>query len=129
MNRRLMRFLLSGGSSALVEYSLFALLQMHFGRSWLLLSQSVSFAAGFLVSFFLNRSWVFRSSGTVHAELLKYGLIAGANLAAGNIMIALLVGPLQLNQFLSKFFVMGIIASWNYLLFSKIVFKPRIGKA
>lgn len=129
MNNRFIRFLASGGSAAAVEYSTFAVLQMCLGQDWLLFSQSLSFAAGFAVSFLLNRSWVFRSSGALHAELLKYGLIAVVNLVAGDFMIVSLAGPLRLNAFLSKLLVMAIIAGWNYLLFSKLVFKPRAGEA
>jgi putative flippase GtrA len=129
MDSRFIRFLASGGSAAVIEYSTFTFLQMCGGRDWLLLSQPLSFAAGFVVSFLLNRSWVFRSSGVIHTELLKYGLIAMVNLAAGEVMIVLLAGPFRLNPFLSKFLVMALIAGWNYLLFSKLVFKPRAGEA
>lgn len=129
MNSRFIRFLASGGSAAAVEYTTFAVLQLCLGQDWLLLSQPLSFAAGFVVSFLLNRSWVFRSGGALHAELLKYGLIASMNLVVGDFMIALLAGPFRLNPFLSKLLVMAIIAGWNYLLFSKLVFKPRAGEA
>lgn len=129
MKSRFIRFLASGGSAAAVEYSAFVAMQTYLGRDWLLLSQSLSFAAGFTVSFLLNRGWVFRSNGAIHAELLKYGLIAAVNLVAGDFVITLLAGPLGLNPFLSKFLVMAMIAGWNYLLFSKLVFKPRTGEA
>ena len=80
MTGRLTRFLISGGSAAGVEYLVFILLQMTLGKSWVLASQTVSFACGFIVSFLLNRSWVFRSSGDMKPELLKYILVAGINL-------------------------------------------------
>lgn len=129
MNRRFVRFLISGGTAAIVEYATFLVLQLCLGKDWLLFNQPISFAAGFAVSFLLNRSWVFRSNGVVHSELMKYGTIAVINLAAGDLVIALLSGPFSMNQFVSKFLVMAMIATWNYFLFSKIVFKPRIGQA
>ena len=129
MNTRLIRFLASGGAAAAVEYSTFIALQTFLGRDWLLLNQPLSFAAGFSVSFLLNRSWVFRSRGTMRAELIKYGLIAATNLAAGDFAIALLTGSFHLNQYVSKLLVMAMIASWNYFLFPKLVFTPRAGVA
>ena len=106
----------------------FILLQMTLGKSWVLASQTVSFACGFIVSFLLNRSWVFRSSGDMKPELLKYILVAGINLFAGNLAILFLTGPAELNQYVSKLLVMMFIAGWNYLIFSKLVFKQRIRK-
>ena len=129
ISNRFVRFVASGGSAAAVEYSTFVVLQTSLGKGWLLFSQPISFAAGFIVSFLLNRSWVFRSSGTVHTELAKYSLMAIMNLIAGDLMIAVLTGAFHLNQFLSKLLVMTIIASWNYVLFSTLVFKPRTDKA
>ncbi len=129
MSGRLIRFLISGGSAAAAEYLAFILLQMTLGESWLVLSQTASFACGFIVSFLLNRSWVFRSSGAVKSELLKYIAVAGINLFAGNVAILLLTGPAELNQYISKLLVMMSIAGWNYLIFSKLVFKQRTRKA
>jgi putative flippase GtrA len=129
MSERFLRFLVSGGTAAVAEYLVFILLQVALGDRWLVLSQTASFACGFLASFLLNRGWVFRSSGAVKTELLKYGLIAAVNLVAGNVAMLLLTGPAELNQYASKLLVMVCIAGWNYLIFSKLVFKQRTGKA
>lgn len=125
MTQRLLRFLVAGGSAAAVEYAAFFALQFTFGPKWLLVNQSLSFSCGFVVSFLLNRHWVFRSNGEVRHELLKYGIVAAINLAAGNLAIFLLVGPAGIHPLVSKFLVMGMIAAWNYLVFSRLVFsKP-----
>lgn len=129
MSARLARFLVSGGSAAAAEYAAFIALQWLLSEDRLFINQSLSFACGFVVSFLLNRTWVFRSSGAVSGELVKYGVIAGFNLLAGNLAIGLLVGPLQLNQYVAKLLVMVLIASWNYLIFSKLVFRQRTRNA
>jgi putative flippase GtrA len=123
MNRRVFRFLLSGGSAAAVEYAAFLGLQLTLGPEWLLLNQSLSFACGFIVSFLMNRHWVFASDGHVGQELAKYGVVAAVNLCAGNVAIHLMVGPAGIHPLLAKFLVMGMIASWNYLIFSRLVFR------
>ncbi len=129
MSARIFRFLVSGGSAAAVEYVAFIALQWSLGPNWLYVNQSLSFAMGFVVSFSLNRTWVFQSSNSLSTELIKYGLIAVCNLAAGNVVIGVLAGPLGLNEYLSKFVVMALIASWNYLIFSKLVFRQSAGSA
>lgn len=122
MTPRFLRFLVSGGSAAAVEYAAFLLLQATFGPSWLLASQSLSFACGFAISFLLNRHWVFNSKGKAGQELIKYGIVAGINLAAGNLAILLLVEAAGIHPLIAKFLVMGMIAAWNYLIFSRLVF-------
>jgi len=125
MMPRLFRFLISGGSAAAVEYAIFLLMQTQLGASWLLLNQSVSFTGGFVVSFMLNRHWVFRSEGAWGGELARYGLLAAINLVLGNVLISLLTGPLDLHPLLAKLIVMVMVAGWNYAIFARIVFRPR----
>ena len=124
MMPRLFRFLLSGGSAA-VEYAIFLLLQTQLGANWLLLNKSVSFTGGFIVSFMLNRHWVFRSEGAWGGELARYGLLAAINLVLGNVAISLLAGPLGVPPLLAKLIVMVMVASWNYVIFSRLVFRQR----
>ncbi|ASR42562.1 hypothetical protein BEN78_03320 [Xanthomonas citri pv. mangiferaeindicae] len=126
MTSRLLRFLISGGSAAAVEYSVFFASHLFLGREWLLLSQSVSFACGFILSFLLNRHWVFRSSGIWGVELLRYGVLAVLNLMIGIVAISALVGPAGMLPLIAKFVVMAMIAAWNYLIFSKLVFRPEM---
>ncbi|AWH20246.1 GtrA family protein [Stenotrophomonas sp. ZAC14D2_NAIMI4_6] len=123
MTQRLLRFLVAGGSAAAVEYAAFFALQFTFGPKWLLVNQSLSFSCGFVVSFLLNRHWVFRSDGNAGHELLKYGILAAINLAASNACIFLMVGPLGIHPLAAKILVMGMVAAWNYLIFSRLVFR------
>jgi len=124
INHRLLRFLISGGSAAGTEYALFIALHFFLDASHLLFNQSVSFAGGFVVSFLLNRLWVFSSAGTLRGDLFKYTVIAALNLVAGNLAITFLVGSIGQNPLIAKFLVMGMIAAWNYLIFSAFIFKP-----
>lgn len=123
MNQRILRFLISGGSAAAVEYGAFIALQLLLGSEWLFLNQSLSFGCGFIVSFLLNRHWVFCSGGSMGGELVKYGLVAAINLTAGNVLIFLMVSRAGMPPLLAKFLIMGMIATWNYLIFSRLVFK------
>lgn len=125
MSARFLKFLISGGTAALVEYTVFLLLQNWQGAHWLLASQSISFGCGFLVSFLLNRSWVFKSKGGASSELFRYALLAAINLVASNGAIAVMVNGLGVPVPAAKFLVMGMVAAWNYLIFSRLIFLPR----
>lgn len=127
MNSRVFRFLLSGGSAAATEYLVFIGLQTMLGPDALILNQSFSFACGFIVSFVLNRLWVFKSGGTWAGDLMRYGLLALINLVLGNVAISLLVGPAGLHPLVAKLAVMVLVAAWNYVIFSRVVFRQPQG--
>ena len=77
---------------------------------------------GFAVSFLLNKYWVFQSDQSSKGELAKYALLAGINLFLTNIVIHLLADQLHVVQWMSKLIVMGMVATWNYVIFSKLIF-------
>jgi putative flippase GtrA len=122
---RLIKFLISGGSAAFLEYAMFVLLVSMFGQKYILLIQAISFLSGFILSFSLNKYWVFSNSnsGKTYLELGKYAILAAINLVISGLLILLLVENIQQNIYVSKVLVMVIIATWNYFVFQKIIFK------
>lgn len=123
--KRLLKFLTTGGLAAGVEYAVYILLQLVMGTSILFIPQTISFLAGFLVSFSLNKNWVFANKRDTKRQLLKYSLLAGINLVLSNLMLWLFVDVIDLNQYLAKFIVMGMVATWNYFIFSKLIFNTK----
>lgn len=119
------KFLVAGGSAAVTEYLLFIILVGSASGASIIAIQVISFLAGFVVSFTLNKVWVFssKSSGKTRSELLKYGLLALVNLAIGSLIIWLLVDVNGFNAYIAKIIVMVLIAVWNYFIFQKIIFK------
>lgn len=122
MHLKLLKFLLSGGSAAIVEYITFLVLNVLLTTYWVILSQIVSFLFGFIVSFFLNKTWVFQASGNTKSQLVKYVILAAINLILTSFVIWLLVNKLQIPGWIAKVIVMGMVAIWNYVLFSRIIF-------
>jgi len=94
-------------------------------EQYILVIQAVSFLAGFVVSFTLNKTWVFSSknSGRTYHELWKYAVLATANLVISGLFIWLLVDVYDQSAYISKLVVMVVIAAWNYFIFQKIIFK------
>lgn len=118
------RFLISGGSAAITEYTLFLLLVAFLPSHpiFLIAAQSLSFGGGLIVSFLLNRSWVFESTAKESKKMFtKYLLLALINLFITNILIILLEPVLPL--YIAKFVVMLMIASWNFIIFKTLIFR------
>ena len=124
--KKLVRFLVSGATAAAVEYGTFLVLYtVLFDEQYLVVAQSISFMAGFIVSFLLNKHWVFQTKGKSNSELVRYTILAGVNLLLSNILLLLLTSELGIIYWLAKFIIMATIAIWNYVIFQKIVFKSK----
>ena len=117
---RVTRFILSGSLAATAEFSSF-LVCTHIFSMTLPVSQSISFLFGLTVSYLLNKFWVFKSKGRVKDELPKYVILAVLNLLLSNVLIVLL-HTAGFVAWLAKLIVMASVASWNFLIFQKIIF-------
>ena len=120
-SKRILRFLASGGSAAAVEFFVFMLL-----LGWVdntLVGNSISFLCGLMVSFTLNRKWVFGSQAGVKKQFIEYFILAIINLTLSNLAVYLLVDELSVAAWIGKIIVMGAIAFNNYFIFSKFIFK------
>jgi len=113
------RFLLVGGSAAATEYISFICIAYLLGIT-VLVANVVSFLIGFIVSFTLNRSWVFKSDGDRQKQILSYAALAMVNLVASTAIVSVLAHMMP--AFIVKVFAMGCIAIWNYFIFSKYIF-------
>jgi putative flippase GtrA len=120
LGKRVTKFLISGGCAAATEYGMFLLLVSGLP---LFAANSISFLGGLAVSFFLNKRWVFLNKGRMTRQIVLYVTLAGVNLLTGNMVIWLLVENTYSSAMLAKIIVMILIAIWNYLLFSRIIFK------
>lgn len=119
---RLARFLLTGGTAAAVEYSIFLFLNVFLSEKWIFVSQTVSFLAGFIVSFLLNKKWVFKSQAGAKGELVRYAILGAINLVLTNVLLVFLTG-IGVVYWIAKIILMGMVAAWNYLIFQKLIFK------
>lgn len=116
---KVFKFLISGGLAAATEYGSFLLFILALP---LVAANALSFMMGLIVSFSLNRSWVFGSKGNTKKKFAQYFLLALINLTLGSLIILALVTA-GIPALIAKVVVMLLIATWNYLIFSKIIFK------
>lgn len=117
------KFLISGGTAALVEYLIFLSLSA-IGTN-LVASNSISFTSGLVVSYVFNRLWVFSSKSNIKKQFASYVSLALMNFVISNILIWIFVNNLLIMSPYAKLMTMVMIAAWNYILFSKIIFKDK----
>lgn len=122
-SHRLTRFIIVGGTAALVEYVVF--LTLHHLGFVLIVANSISFGCGLLVSYVFNRMWVFKSSGRRHTEFLSYVTLALVNLVASNLLVYAEVKALMIAVVAAKPAAMVVIAGWNYFIFPRLIFRSE----
>jgi putative flippase GtrA len=126
-DRRVYRYIFVGMTAFGVEFIVFTGL-MGVGAA-LLLSQSVSFMTGLLVSFLGSRYFTFANqehfSLNAKSQFVRYVALALFNLIMSNVFIFILVERLIVEPFIAKILVMAAIVIWNYIIFSKIIFRRK----
>lgn len=123
VNRRVFRYLAAGSMTALSEYLSFILLvSIHVN---ILGANALSYTISLLVGFTLNRTWVFKSTGSHYKQAAHYAVLSIINLGIGTALIWVLTDVLSVMPYLAKITSMAIIASSNYIIFSKLLFKDQ----
>ncbi|MFH1583341.1 MAG: GtrA family protein [Candidatus Falkowbacteria bacterium] len=120
------RFLIAGGTSALVNFSLLYFFTDILGF-WYLLSSVLSFIVSFFVSFYLQKFWTFgdKNKDILHKQLIIYLLLALFNLVVNTVLMYVLVDLFGLWYMLAQFFVTGTIATWNFMAYKFFVFNQE----
>lgn len=117
----ILKFLMSGATAAATEFVVFLIL--HEIGIPLFIANALSFMCGLGVSFTLNKQWVFVKKGGGTQQFTMYFALACINLLVSSGLLSLFVHQLGLRPSIAKLVTMVLIASWNYLIYQKIIFK------
>jgi putative flippase GtrA len=128
-DRSLRRYIIIGLSAFATDYLILTFCFYVFSIN-LSLAASAGFLAGFLVSFALNRWWVFGSAGSVrstHRQVAEYTALLIFN------YFFTVIGVNWLNEVgvepsFGKIILMAFITCWNYIIFKKIIFADNSTK-
>jgi putative flippase GtrA len=117
--------LLAGGSSAIVEWSLFwictSLLRIHY-----LLAVAISFFFATLVNYIASAYFVFvRGYRTPAAEALLVYMVSAIGLGLNFLLMWLLHGKLMVPAMTAKIASTGIVFFWNYFSRRYFIFYRR----
>jgi putative flippase GtrA len=115
------RYLLSGAATAATEYGSFIILSQL--SSNILIVNALSFILSLFVGFNLNKRWVFKATGSKKKQVSGYIVLAYVNLGLSSVLIWTLADIIGLMPLVAKLGTMLLIASSNYFLFSKLIFR------
>lgn len=119
---QLMRYLITGFSSAAIEMSLLYILKDHLGLS-VIIANSIALTIVFWFNFLMNRIWSFKSKNNITRQLIMYGILFVFNLAASNLIMYVLTSLIYIQYLIAKIFAIGTIVTWNFVLYKKVIYK------
>lgn len=131
--KRIIKYLIAGGTSALVDLSLLYILTDILGI-WYLISACLAFATAFFVSFFLQKFWTFRDGDkeVMYKQMGAYSGVAMANFLINIALMYALVDGFKIWYMLAQFMASGLIAIESYLVYNFFIFngsgKSKNGK-
>lgn len=131
INQRFIRFLCAGLLAFSFDYVLYAITQKYcFNGAFIsnrgfngVISNTISYSGGFLISFYLNRIWVFKSNYDLRSQILKYLILFIVNMIWSNMILFIMLNNLKLNTYLAKIFLIWIVTIWNYVIYKSVIFK------
>lgn len=125
-NQQIVKYAFAGGSAFLTEYGVFLLLFRALEIN-VYVANSLSFCAGLLVSFLLNRGWAFKAQDfrlRRHHQFALYITLALFNLLMINVIVGVLSG-LNISPVFGKICAMIAVVGWNFFIFRLVIFAPK----
>lgn len=122
--RRIAKFAISGGISAVVSLSTLWVLTEHAGIYYLL-SSFVAYCLSFFTNFFLQKLWAFRDLER-EKTTIKMGLFLAnsvLNLALNIFLMHVLVDYLHVWYLAAQCLVIGTLAIMNYTIYRLYIFR------
>lgn len=137
------RYVITGMTTFVIEYLMFYLFyEVIFGKfrligfelahKWFnadtytyryLLANTTVCSIDFCLNFTINRVYSFKSKAPLLEQVKKYGMLYVANLIITSGLLYMFADIVGLSPYISKFLAMGIIVSWNFIIYKKFIYK------
>ncbi len=120
----LIRYIISGGTSAVVNLTTLSVLYYILGIYYLIASV-FSFAVAFFVSLTLHKFWTFQDYSRVdmHLQIGKYLMSSVFGLSINTLLLYIFVDHFHFYVFLGQIFAGAITASITFFISRDIIFK------
>ena len=120
------KYLIGGGISTLTNLAVLYVLTSIFGI-WYLLSATIAFVIGFLVSFSIQKFWTFsdNSLDALYHQAAVYLIITLGNVGLNALGMYLLVDRVHIWYLLAEVGMLALIAVESFFLYRIFVFKDR----
>jgi putative flippase GtrA len=115
------RYLIVGGTSALIELALFSLIY-YLSKGLTIPANIIAVCVATSFNFLVNRNFTFKSTSNFWRSAILYLLLFGLNLAFTTVFTTILInyGAFPL---LAKLTTMACVTMWNFFLYNKVVFR------
>lgn len=133
---KFIRYLFVGGSAVVVDFAIFEILLLIIGADNAVniagyavepekIANTAAVIGGFIYSFILNRSWAFRSNGSVVKQLALMAALLAINTVISNEAISFMGRRLSIPFAAAKPVMQVVVAVWNYFIYDKIIYKNK----
>lgn len=124
--QKIIKYIISGGSGAVVNIGVLYLLTDVFGY-WYLFSSMISFFSSCWISFILQKFWTFKdvSVDKFSKQALMFFFVQTVNLGLNTMLVYLLVEFLGLWYIAAQIISGVLIAISSFIIFSKIIFSDK----
>ncbi len=115
---KIVRYIISGGTAAVVDLVLLYLLTDVFGV-WYITSSIIAFLVSFIVSFTLQKFWTFndRSTDKIHSQAIIYLIVTSINLGLNTVGIFAFVHYFGFHYLASQIIVSILIAFESFYVY------------
>ena len=123
---RILRYLVSGGATALVLFISLIIFREVFGL-WYLLASTLAFCFAVVTSFGMQKFWTFRNTENknVYKQFLTFLIISLCNLAINAAFMYTAVDFLKVQYLIAQFIVTGFIAFFSFFVYRDIIFRSN----
>ena len=123
---QIIRYFISGGIAAVVDFGLLFLLT-EFLDFYYLLSAVISFSVGLLITYLFSITWIFnqRRIGNRWIELLIFSSIGAVGLLLTYLFMSYFTEVIHLHYMLSKVLTTIIVFFWNFLTKRFVLFTGK----
>lgn len=123
----IIRYLISGSTAALINFSCLYFLTEYLGL-WYLYSTSLAFIISFFFGFFLQKFWTFQDQdkAKIHKQMAAYFSLGLMNLAVNAFLMWILVEKFSLWYMFAQFLTAGFLAFFSFLIYKFFIFKEEL---
>lgn len=124
---KLIRYLISGGTAALVNWSTLFLL-VHLGNMYYVYASILSFITSIGVSFTMQKFWTFRDNlvHDIHVQFTRYLIVILLSLLLNTALIYFLVEKVHVWYMFAQVIATILVAITNFFCYKHFVFSIRI---
>lgn len=123
INSQLIRYIMTGGVTTLINYVLYFLLN-NLGCNYVL-ANCIAWMGAVLFAFYANRRMVFHSKGEKTTEFISFISLRVATLLVENALLVFFVEFAEMEEMMAKIAVSVVTVLLNYFACKYSIFKER----